>query len=284
MTKFVQAVLLSLILANNLFADTVVFNNNQLTIPSVSVGDKMYAVNLDLVTNSNPLQFQLLSPIFGEVLSNAVSAAFSNNTLTINQVMVGDNLYDASLQLVSDSPLSFELLQADIICLSCAQSQGVDGSPTLLSASFFNQDKIPVNYSCEGASLSPALTWTPGPEGTVSYAIIMDDPDAVPVAGFTWVHMNLFNIPATTYTIAEGITSNSLPSGASFGLNHNNNNAYDGPCPPPGQGLHNYYWRVYALNETISLPSKPMSRSEFESAYANQILASSYLLHGIFER
>jgi len=271
-----------LLISGNLFADTVLFSDNQLIIPSVSVGDKMYAARLDLVANSNPLQFQLLNPVYGEVLASSVSADFSNNTLTINYVKVGNDLYSASLQLTADNPLTFDLQQAEVLCQDCAQ--GIDNSPYLYTTAFVDQDRIPVNYSCVGASVSPALTWTPGPAETVSYVVLMDDPDAVPVAGFTWVHMNLYNIPANTYTLAEGLNDTNLPSGAGFGPNDNGNSAYDGPCPPSGQGEHTYNWRVYALNTTTVIPSAPMTREEFEQSYASHILASSLILQGRFER
>lgn len=266
-------------------ADSALLSDgNQLIIPSVSVGEKMYAVQLDLVAESNPLQFQLLSPIYGEVLSAEPSAEFSGTALNINQVAVGNDLYQAGLQLIADNPLSFELQSASVSCSNCALEQGIDGSPSLLSTAFVNQAPIPVQYSCEGDSIFPAITWTPGPEETVSYAVIIDDPDAISVAGFTWVHMNLFNLPATTLTLPEGMQTSSLPNGAEFGMNHNGNSTYDGPCPPPGQGEHLYYWRVYALDQNITVPSEPMTRSEFETTYAAHILSSSYLLTGRFQR
>ena len=277
--------LFSLLLATNLYADTVLLNaQNQLIIPSVSVADKMYAVSLELLANSSPMQFQLLNPVYGEVLSQAPSADFSNNVLTINQVMVGNALYNANLKLIADNPFAFELQHADLICQDCALEQGIDGSHSLFSTAFVDGGSIPLQYSCEGSSVSPALTWTPGAAGTVTYSIILDDPDAISVAGFTWVHMNLYNLPSSVNTLAEGINSANLPETAAFGPNDNGNLAYDGPCPPPGHGDHNYHWRVYAMDSVISVPAAAMTRAEFESLYADKILGASYLLKGIFAR
>ena len=274
--------LLLFLLVGNLYgSDTVIFNTqNQLVIPSIAVGDKMYAVSLNLIDNSNPLQFQLVDPLHGEVLSNSPSAVFSN-LLTINQVMVGNDLYSATLQLVSGNPIIFELQEAALVCQDCAIGQGIDGSNSLFSTAFVSKADIPVLYTCSGTDISPALTWTPGPAGTMSYTIIMDDPDAV---GYTWVHMNLYNIPATVYTLGQGLTNSNLPGTAAFGPNDSDNKGYDGPCPPRGIGYHHYFWRVYALDRVIAMPSSAMTRTEFESTYADNILDSSYLLEGIFAR
>ena len=44
---------------------------------------------------------------------------------------------------------------------------------------------IPTQYTCDGSDMSPALSWTTPPDGTQSFALILDDPDA---PGGTWVH------------------------------------------------------------------------------------------------
>ena len=58
----------------------------------------------------------------------------------------------------------------------------------------FALEDIPVEYTSDGRNISPPLEWTPGPEGTRSYALIMDDPDN---PGGTWVHWVLWNIRGT---------------------------------------------------------------------------------------
>ncbi len=55
----------------------------------------------------------------------------------------------------------------------------------------FALEDIPVEYTGDGRNISPPLEWTPGPEGTTSYAVILDDPDG---PGGTWVHWILWNV------------------------------------------------------------------------------------------
>ncbi len=67
----------------------------------------------------------------------------------------------------------------------------------ITSAAFTNDGSIPKQYTCEGADISPALSWSGVPAGAKSLVLIVDDPDAPdPKAPkLTWVHWVLYNIP-----------------------------------------------------------------------------------------
>ena len=107
------------------------------------------------------------------------------------------------------------------------------------SKSFKHGEFIPPKYTCDGKDISPHLKWTPGPEGTRSYAVIMWDPDA---PGGTFFHWVLFDIPAS---VTE------LPEGKSIGKEGKNDFGkwgYKGPCPPRGSAPHRYFITVYALS------------------------------------
>lgn len=113
---------------------------------------------------------------------------------------------------------------------------------SLTSPAFRNGQSIPSRYTCDGEDISPPLQIANVPEGTKSLALIVDDPDA---PRGTWTHWILFNIPPGTTTIPE----NSAPG--IQGVNDNEEIKYGGPCPP--QGRHRYYFRLYALADTLSL-------------------------------
>ncbi len=120
---------------------------------------------------------------------------------------------------------------------------------------------IPVKYSCDGSNLCPKLEWSGMPEGTKSFAIIIDDPDAVPVAGYVWDHWLICNIPSSVTSIAEGSTA--LNIGALGGISLKNsfgNFNYGGPYPPPDQN-HKYEFEIYALDVT-QLPGVNSSSSK----------------------
>lgn len=114
----------------------------------------------------------------------------------------------------------------------------------LTSDAFANGQSIPAKYTCTGRNISPALAWNETPSGTRSFALIMDDPDA-PLG--TWVHWVLFNIPAEARSLQENIDTSAM----SVGKNSWGDLGYGGPCPP--SGTHRYYFKLYALDSTLSL-------------------------------
>ena len=101
------------------------------------------------------------------------------------------------------------------------------------SASFSAGEMIPKKFTCDGPDASPKLTWTEPPAKTQSFALIMDDPDAP--AG-TWVHWVLFDLPAETRELAEGVAKQEqLANGARQGRNDFGKIGYGEPYPPPGK-------------------------------------------------
>jgi Raf kinase inhibitor-like YbhB/YbcL family protein len=80
------------------------------------------------------------------------------------------------------------------------------------------------------------LSWSGEPEGTQSFALIVDDPDAR-----DFNHWLLWDIPASVHSLAEGAEPNGI--GVS-GTNDFGKTGYGGPCPP--QGVHAYSFRLFA--------------------------------------
>ncbi len=149
------------------------------------------------------------------------------------------------------------------------------------SSGFDHMGPIPVQYTGEGKNISPPLSWSDPPEGTVTFALIVDDPDAPDPAHptMTWVHWVLYNIPAVTRELKEGITTDELPLGTKEGINDFRRTAYGGPHPPVGR--HRYFFKLYALSKEIEGLSRPTKR-ELEQAMAGAILANAELI-GTYE-
>jgi hypothetical protein len=101
------------------------------------------------------------------------------------------------------------------------------GDFILTSPAFSDGEAIPPRYTCEGANLSPPLSWSGLPEGTRSLALIMDDPDA-PVGTFT--HWLAWGIDPEVGGLAAGERA-PVEGRNDFGVT-----GYGGPCPPPGHG------------------------------------------------
>jgi Raf kinase inhibitor-like YbhB/YbcL family protein len=143
----------------------------------------------------------------------------------------------------------------------------------LTSTAFRFGETIPINYTCDGDDVSPPLKWTGSPEGTVSYALIADDPDAP--AG-TWDHWVLFNIPASTDTLEELFPfTPEIPDGTRTGRNSWGRFGYNGPCPP--SGTHRYFFSLYALDTVLDLEAGATSR-QLRQAMEGHILKQTVLM------
>jgi Raf kinase inhibitor-like YbhB/YbcL family protein len=90
----------------------------------------------------------------------------------------------------------------------------------------------------------------------------------------------LYNIPPETNSLAEHITSSTLPPGASEGINDWKRPGYGGPCPPIGR--HRYFHKLYALDTVLEALSEP-TKADVEAAMQGHILAQAELM-GTFQK
>ena len=149
------------------------------------------------------------------------------------------------------------------------------GNLSISSNAFEQHGKIPRQHTVEGKNTSPPLEWKGLPQGTRQLALVCHDPDAPLPEGFT--HWVIYGIPPNVPGLPEG-------GGAGFtqGLNGMGKQGYFGPAPPPGHGLHHYYFWLYALRDGPEL--KPnLNREALLGAIADRILAQARLV-GLYER
>ena len=141
-------------------------------------------------------------------------------------------------------------------------------SLTISSPSFSNGGDIAKKFTCDGADVSPQLTWSRSPSGTKAFALLVDDPDA-PVGN--WNHWTMWNIPESAQSLQEGVNKvPRLPDGAEQGMNDFHKTGYNGPCPPPGKP-HRYYFKLFALDNKLNLKSGAAKR-DLETAMKGHIL------------
>lgn len=137
------------------------------------------------------------------------------------------------------------------------------------SPDFASGGTIPKRFTCEGGDLSPALEWSAPPSGTQSFALIADDPDA-PVG--TWVHWVVFDLPPTLRSLPQAVPKkDQLADGSRQGQNDFGKTGYGGPCPPPGKA-HRYFFKLYALDTKLNLPSSS-TKKDVERAMQSHVLA-----------
>lgn len=149
----------------------------------------------------------------------------------------------------------------------------------VLSAAFAMQQAIPPPQTCMGRDASPPLSWNAAPTGTQSLAVLCVDLDA-PMG--EWVHWVLFNLPANTQQLAEGLPKKALlPNDAIQGVNDFDTVGYSGPCPPPGE-RHRYRFDVYALDTRLDL-NAGARKFDVARAMEGHILAHGKIV-GYFSR
>ena len=147
---------------------------------------------------------------------------------------------------------------------------------SLSSPAFKEGATIPGTYTCDGADVSPSLSWSGAPPGTVTFALIADDPDAP--AG-TWVHWVLYDLPAATTQLAENVEKSDVLAslgGARQGRTDFRRPGYGGPCPPPGPA-HRYFFKLYALDAPLKLPASATKR-DVEAAMQGHVLGTAQLM------
>ena len=153
-----------------------------------------------------------------------------------------------------------------------------------VKAAFKKDGPIAVEHAADGDNASPALDWSAGPDGTKSYVLISDDPDASKPKPFT--HWLAYDIPAATLKLREGIPGTPVlqePKGMKQGANSMGSVGYTGPKPPVGDPAHRYHFQVFAL-DVATLDLEPgAKRDAVLKAMEGHVLAKGEIV-GTFER
>jgi len=144
------------------------------------------------------------------------------------------------------------VVAASVIGLAWATS-AIAADPFMLTSTTFKDGQLmprkvansnPANPNCVGENVSPQLSWTGVPEGTKSFAILMEDPEGRGGAGVH--HWVAYGIPASVTSFAEGEVSK--PSDKYVGGKSTQGVAYySGPCTPPGTP-HHYTFVIIATD------------------------------------
>ncbi len=154
---------------------------------------------------------------------------------------------------------------------------------TVTSPAFEQDARIAVRYTGDGDDISPELQWSSAPQGTVEFALIMDDPDAPTTE--PWVHWVIYKIPAAAVSLLESVAkvdSPASPAGALQGENSFGNVGYGGPAPPQGHGVHHYHFKLYALGSELSVVAG-LTKTQILQAMEGHVLGQAEII-GTYER
>ena len=191
-------------------------------------------------------------------------------------------------------------------------AQGFEMTMEVTSSVFSRIRRIPIEFTCAenywypetgearyGEDKSPPLAWANAPEGAQSFAIIVDDPDAVeyePGIVSPRVHWVIWNIPADVTELAEHVATTTevaaIGPSTRQGVNDYGGTGWSGPCPPPNvisifarddhvgskktQYPHGYVFTVYALDAELDLAGGA-NKNDLLAAMDGHILAAGQL-------
>lgn len=134
---------------------------------------------------------------------------------------------------------------------------------TLSAVGLPDGSAMPRQFTCDGKNISPPLTWSGEPEGTQSFALIVDDR-----ATRIFTHWLLWDIPAPVHSLEEG----AKPEGIS-GTNDFLERGYSGPCPPAGGPPHRYFFQLLALDVPSLNVKAGKRRDALDDALRKHVLA-----------
>ncbi|MCB2413459.1 YbhB/YbcL family Raf kinase inhibitor-like protein [Demequina sp. TTPB684] len=135
----------------------------------------------------------------------------------------------------------------------------------LSSPDIADGERIDDRFAGQQGAQTPRLSVAGVPEGAVELAVVCHDPDAPLPDGFT--HWTLYGLPAEDGDVDV--------SAGRAGPHDDDGVGYVGPFPPPGHGLHHYYFWVYALKSPVA--GTP-TRGEFLREYRSEIVGQARLV------
>lgn len=174
---------------------------------------------------------------------------------------------------------------AAVLANAIAALQGA-GSPLQVTTTSFTpspRDTTPGTladkYTADGGNISPSISWTRGPAGTQSYALLMEGVDVVD--GHPVMHWVIYNIPSVVTTLPEHVPAElHMESGALKGamqIKLQGSAGYYGPRAPAG-ATRWYHFEVFALDTQLNLDPATADRQAVVNAMKNHVLASGEVI------
>jgi Raf kinase inhibitor-like YbhB/YbcL family protein len=168
-----------------------------------------------------------------------------------------------------------------------AGAQGGAAPMRLMSNAFIDGGLIPPKYTQVEQQTSPQLAWANVPAGTQSFVLHMHDMEgARNKTTDDQLHWLVWNIPATTTVLPEGVPKGDLKDG-SHQTSASGDGVYRGPGAPANGPYHHYVFEIFALDTKIDIPANPSdpfdTRAKVLAAIQGHVLGKAVYL-GFFRR
>ena len=151
------------------------------------------------------------------------------------------------------------------------------GNLKLTSLDFEDGGEIPRECGYKNGNKAPILQWSldsgggndlGGDDSPASFALIMDDPDAMGAVGKVWVHWVVWNIwPVSNTGVVDA-------KSGTEGMTDFGEVGYGGPAPPDKR--HTYIFKLYALDIKLDLPNES-TKADVEKAMEGHIIEQTQL-------
>jgi len=158
------------------------------------------------------------------------------------------------------------MIQSDANNRVLARRLAVEHLPhlELKSADFKHGATLPTRATADGDGTPPSLAWGEPPDGTRSFALICEDPDAPSPEPF--VHWLVSAIPGSVRSLDANV------SGFREGNNSRSSVGFTPAAPPKGHGSHQYHFQLFALDQELSAVDG-MGREALARAMSGHVLA-----------
>jgi len=176
-----------------------------------------------------------------------------------------------------------------MLMMTAAAQQAPAPTPMrLTSTSFPDGTVIPNKYTQVEKQVSPALTWTNAPAATQGFVMHMHDMEGSrQKTTDDQLHWLVWNIPATTTSLPEGVPAGPDLKDGSHQTSANGNGTYRGPGAPAAGPLHHYVFEIFALDTKIDVPANAAdpfeTRTRVMAAIQGHIIGKAVYM-GLFHR
>jgi Raf kinase inhibitor-like YbhB/YbcL family protein len=150
------------------------------------------------------------------------------------------------------------------------------------SPAFDDGASIPLQYTADGAGISPPLQWTDVPPQAAALVLLVEDADAP--TSHPLVHAIVVDLPPHNGGLPEGALDSAHHAGIHVNAGRNSwlKANWLPPDPPPGHGVHRYAFQLFALSAGPAFPKAP-GRELVLDTLRERTIASGYLI-GTYQR